>query len=577
MTANNVPFITVSKTGSRNDGTPAADVTSSSKNVFVKTGLEGRIAGDWDWNLNYAYSRSTARTTNVNNKLNAKVAAAADAVINPANGRIVCAVSLTQYASLYPGCEPVNPFGPTAITPSAADWLTDTSLFTLANLMHDVNFSVSGAPVELWAGPLTVAVSGEYRWMSLRNNSTGDPTANANCTGLRNIGSNCTASTLMWQSDTTASMYAKQNVKEIAGELLIPLVRDVPFFQSFEVNLAGRYTDYSTSGGVQTWKAGGTWQVTDDFKIRGTVSRDIRAPTLNDLFAPVSSRPLGFSDLHTGVVRTMNQYSQGNPNLKPEVARTNTIGVVYQPSWAPRLSVALDYFEITINNAISNVAANSANVQRECLESGGASPFCSLFDRPLPFSNRTPDNFPTKTYTQSLNSAATWTRGWDFEANYRVQLADLMASVPGDLAIRALVTYQPVLKSQSIASLPPNEAAGLAGNSKVRANLNLAYSNGGFNVAVSQRWQTGAWFSNPRDNVDLRGRIPAYTYTDISLSYRTEIAGHEVQPFLTIENLFNKRPPISGTLNSVPGLFYPSPGGYDVIGRFFTMGLRGRF
>ena len=263
MTANNVPFITVAKGGRRDDGTGPALITSSTKNIFAKTGFEGRIADMWDWNANYTYSRSTLRTKNVNNKMNAKVAAAADAVINPANGRIVCAVSLTQYASLYPGCEPVNPFGPTPITPSAADWLTDTSQFTLANLMHDVNFSVSGSPIDLWAGPVSVAVSGEYRFMSLRNNSTGNPTAIADCTGLRNIGTNCTPTTLMWQSDTTASMYAKQNVKEIAGELLIPIIRDVPFFQSFEVNLAGRYTDYSTSGSVETRKAGGTWQVTD--------------------------------------------------------------------------------------------------------------------------------------------------------------------------------------------------------------------------------------------------------------------------------------------------------------------------
>ena len=577
MTANNVPFITVAKAGKRDDGSPPAIITSYSTNIFAKAGLEGNLAGMFDWNINYAYSRSTLHTRNVSNKLNAKIAAAADAVIDPRTGRVVCAVSLTAYASLYSGCEPINLFGPTAMSVGAIDWLTDESNFTLANLMHDANFSVSGSPFSIWAGPVTVAVSGEYRFNSLRNNSTGDPTAFADCTGLRPIGTNCSASTLMWSSDTTASMYAKQNVKEIAGELLIPLLRDLPFFRSFEVNLAGRYTDYSTSGGVRTWKAGGTWQVTDDFKVRGTMSRDIRAPTLYDLFAPTSSRPLGFSDLHTTQVRSMNQYSQGNPNLEPEVARTNTLGIVYQPSWAPRLSVALDYFEITINNAISNVAANNASVQQECENSNGTSPFCSLFERPLPFSDHSPANFPTKTYTQSLNAARAWTRGWDFEANYRLPLADLMPSVPGDLAIRVLGTYQPVQKSQSIASLPPTESAGMAGNSKLRINTNLAYSNGGFNIAVSGRWQSGAWFSDPRRFVDQRGRIPAYLYTDVSLSYRTEISGHEITPYLTIENLFNKRPPIAGTTNSVPGLFFPSARGYDVIGRFFTMGVRGRF
>ena len=577
MTAMNVPFIEVGKFNSKNDGYDPRIVNAFSTNVFVKTGLEGKVLDTFDWNLNYSYSRSTQRVINLNNQRTEKVAAAADAVVDPPTGRIVCAVSLTQYAYRFPGCEPINVFGPTAISAGAYDWFTDDTRYTLANLMHDVNFSVAGSPVSLWAGPVTVAVSGEYRWLSLRNISDAEPAVPPDCTGLRIIGSNCLPTSAPFLNDSTASMYAKQNVKEIAGELLIPLIRDVPFAQSFELNLAGRYTDCSTSGSVETWKVGGTWQVTDEFKIRGTMSRDIRAPTLQDLFAPTSSRPLGFSDLHTNQVRTMNQFSRGNPDLKPEVARTNTLGVVYQPNWAPRLSLAIDYYEISINNAITNVAANNANVQRECEDSNGTSPYCALFERPLPFSDRSPANFPTRTFTQGVNAARSWTRGWDVEANYRLQLADVFASVPGDLSVRALLAYQPLLKSQTILSLPPTEQAGIGGNSKLRANINLSYTNGGFGLSVAQRWQSKQYFSDPRINFDLRGRIPAYMYTDISLSYRTEVGGHEISPFMTIENLFNKRPPVAGGGNSVPGLFYPSVGGFDVIGRYFTVGVRGRF
>ena len=577
MTRLNVPFIEVGKFNSREFGYDPRIVDAFTTNIFVKTGLEGRVFDMFDWNANYSYSRSTQRVINLNNQRTEKVAAAVDAVVDPRTGRIVCQVSLTPFASLYPGCEPVNVFGPTAISQGAYDWFTDDTQYTLANLMHDVNFSVAGSPVELWAGPLTVAVSGEYRWLSLRNISNAEPAIPPDCTGLRIIGSNCLPTSAPFLNDSTSSMYAEQNVKEIAGELLIPLIRDVPLIQSFEVNLAGRYTDYSTSGTVETWKAGGTWQVTDEFKVRGTMSRDIRAPTLLDMFGPTSSRPLGFSDLHTNTVRTMNQFTTGNPNLVPEVARTNTVGIVYQPNWAPRLSLAIDYYEININNAITNVAANNANVQRECENSNGTSPFCTLFERPLPFSDRTPANFPTRTYTQNLNAARSWTRGWDIEANYRLQLADWFENVPGDLAVRALVAYQPLLKSQSIKSLPPTEQAGIGGNSKVRVNLNLNYTLGGFSLSVAERWQSHQWFSDPRTNFDLRGTIPAYAYTDISLSYRTEVGGHEVAPFLTVENLFNKRPPVAGGGNSVPGLFYPSVGGFDVIGRSFTIGLRGRF
>ena len=66
------------------------------------------------------------------------------------------------------------------------------------------------------------------------------------------------------------------------------------------------------------------------------------------------------------------------------------------------------------------------------------------------------------------------------------------------------------------------------------ALLQPAYSSGELNVAATARWQSGAWFSDPRQFVDLRGRIPAYTYVDLAISYRTEISGHEFTPFLTV-------------------------------------------
>jgi outer membrane receptor protein involved in Fe transport len=372
-------------------------------------------------------------------------------------------------------------------------------------------------------------------------------------------------------------MYAENNVKEIAGEVLIPLLSDVPLFQSFELNLAGRVTDYSTSGRVETWKVGGNWQVTEEFRVRATASRDIRAPTLVDLFAPLALRPLGFNDLHTNTARTINMYSQGNAQLAPEVARTNTVGFVYQPNWLSRFSLAVDYYEIDIANGITNQTATNVNVQRECLDSGGASPLCALFERPLPFSNRTPDNFPTRVFSQGVNASRNWTRGWDVEANYNFDLADVFAGVPGNLRFRGLVAYQPLLKSQSIPTIRPSEAAGNAGNSKLRVNLNFDYTAGGLSVNVTHRWQSRQFPSDPRINFDTRAIIPAYNYTDLSISYRTEVDGHEVRPFLTIENLFNKRPPINGGDNSVPGLFFPTPAGFDVMGRYFTVGIRGRF
>jgi outer membrane receptor protein involved in Fe transport len=577
MTATNTPRIEIMRRNYKEDGLPGRYNRNFQTNTLFMSGVQGKIFDTFDWNANYLYSRNALQVTNRGNINNERWAAALDAVIDPATGRVVCQVSLTPAAGRFPGCEPINILGPTSTSLSAYDYVTDDTKFTLANLMHDVNFSITGSPVSTWAGPVTIAVSGEYRWLSLRNISTAEPTAVPDCSGLRPAGSNCSATGTVYQSDLTASMYATQNVKEIAGEVLVPLLSDVPFARSFEVNLAGRYTDYSTSGSVETWKAGVTWQVIDDLRIRGAMSRDIRAPTLQDLFAPSSSRPLSYSDLHTGVARNGVLFSQGNADLVPEVARTNTLGIIYQPSWAPRFSIALDYFEININNAITSANGTSTNIQRECEDSGGISPFCSLLARPLPFSDRTPANFPTAAYSQNLNAARQWTRGWDLEANYRFDLADVFAGAPGNLAIRGLVTYQPLLKRQTISTVAPTESAGIAGLSKVRANLTLNYTAGPLNASVVERWQSSQHPSDPRINFDLREKIPAYAYTDISVSYDVEVGGHTIVPFVTIENLFNKRPPITGNGSSTVGLFYPTSQGFDVIGRYFTGGVRARF
>lgn len=573
MTATNTPSITIGRLQSIDDGLPPRVNHVLSTNMFAMGGLAGKIFGDFDWTANYVYSVSKQHVTNRNNTSQVKFAAAVDAVTDPATGRVVCQVSLTQYASLFPGCEPLNVFGPTAPSRSAYDWMTDDTTFTLTNRMKDANFSISGSPFSLWAGAIRVALSGEYRWLSLVNRSSVEAAAPPDCTGLR---ANCVGATA-WQHDVSSSMAAKQNVKEVAGELLIPLLKDIPLARSFEVNLAGRYTDYSTSGSVKTWKIGATWEVVNGVRIRASRSRDIRAPTLQDLFAPLSVRPTGYTDLHTNISRTINLYSQGNPNLVPEVAKTTTLGIVLQPEFLRNFSLAIDYYNIRINNAIISASGFSTNIQRECEDSDGASPFCALFDRPLPFSDRSAANFPTRVFSQNLNAAKQWTKGVDVEANYRFDLASVASSLPGAVGIRALVSYQPHLRRQTISTVPSTESSGIAGMSKVNANIGVDYSDGGLHVLLTERWQSKQHPSDPTINYDLRPDIPAYSYTDISLNYDIKIGHHTVTPFVTVENLFNKKPPIIGTQNNVPGLFFPTAPGFDIIGRYFTLGVRTRF
>jgi outer membrane receptor protein involved in Fe transport len=575
MTANNVQSFQLNHLEGHDSRFKGLATDTYSTNIYAKTGFSGSLPAGFTWDANYSYARSVERVYNRNNVSSEKLAAAQDAVINPANGQIVCQISLTAFASRFPGCQPLNLFGPTAVSVGAHDFITDDTRYSLANVMHVWDFSVVGSPFSLWAGPVQAAISGEYRRSTLNNVSNAEPAQPPNCTGIRPTPT-CTPTTPLYLNNSTASMRAGNNVKEIAGELLIPLLRDVPFFQSLDINVAGRLTDYSTSGRVETWKLGGSWEVSEELRIRGTRSRDIRAPTLNDLFRPTSQSIAGFNDLHTGITANLISRSQGNPNLVPEFGITNTVGIVYQPNWLPRFSISLDYYEITMKNAISNVGTG-AQFQRECELSNGTSIYCAQLQRPLPFSDRSPANYPTLGFSQAINATKQWTRGWDFETNYRFDLADVASSLPGTLGVRVLGSYQPLLKTLTVTTIAPGESAGLSGQSKLRINTSLNYTYGGLSVNANVRWQSHQFPSNPRTNVDLRPIIPAYTYVDTSASYRFTVRGHELTASVTVENLFDKDPPLSGYGGSVPGLRYPVYGGFDVVGRSYTFGLRARY
>src|SRR5690606_37046454 len=128
----------------------------------------------------------------------------------------------------------------------------------------------SGDLVNLWAGPLGAAFGAEYRKEEIE--AVADPVSEANG----------------WHSSNRKAISGSYDVKEIFGELAVPLVRDLPFANAIDLNLAVRYTDYSSSGGVTTWKVGGTWDLSGALRLRITRSRDIRAGNLGELFTPTA-------------------------------------------------------------------------------------------------------------------------------------------------------------------------------------------------------------------------------------------------------------------------------------------------
>jgi outer membrane receptor protein involved in Fe transport len=549
--------------------------------IQIFAGLNGKFADRFNWEIHYSHGSSELHEISPDQLNIQRLYASLDAVVNPANNQIVCRVSLTSSASMYPGCVPFNAFGPNAESTAAWKYVTDTTDYRVDNGMDDVSGSVSGDLFNDWAGPVRVAVSGEWRNMSLGVSSAYPPTLKVNCAGLNPL--TCNPNVAVWNG-VVANMPTKQeSVSEGAIEAEIPLVKDLPFIKSFTVNTAARYTDYSISGPATTWKLGAIWQVVDDLRFRLTQSRDIRAPNLNDLYAPVNANISAFTDYLTGVSNNTTVESSGNPDLKPEVADTMSIGLVYQPHWLHGFSTTVDWYKIKIDHVITSISGGNASVEQICIASGGTSVYCSLVTRPYPITNTTAANFPTVVRSEPENSGYLVTDGIDAEADYTFKLSDIRPSAPGRLTARLLFSFQPDYKSfTGIPGAAVLNAAGAEGSvfslPDKRATLNLTYDVGPLDIAIQERWHAPEVHDPNRTFVYLQGSVPQYFVTDFSTRYKFVLHGVKTEAFLSIENLFDTPPAlfISTSRTGAPGYAYPASFDEDVIGRYFTVGLKAK-
>ena len=556
---------------------PAKQPESFLDSYIISGGFDGSfqmLGNEWKWEFAGLTSKQKQHTYNNANIDNQKAVAGLDAVINPANGQVVCNVTLTN-PSLYPGCVPINVFGGTSTTQDQLNWFLVRTDFTTETRLDEVNASIAGSPFSTWAGPVQFALSGEMRKASQETDSNFQPTDKVDCTGLRFNGCQAGGAPLArWQSSVVARAgKASSSVREVAIEGDIPLLKDAPFAESLNLNGAARYTYYNTSGYVTTWKVGGDWHINSQLNFRATRSRDILAPSVAQLFGATSVTPSGITDLHTGVNAVAPVETRSNPNLKPEVANTITAGFVYRPDFVPGFSVAVDYYRIKIANAISNVTGNNATVARQCEASNGTSPLCDLYIRPLPFSDRTPANYPTLILASPLNIASFYSRGIDTEVNYGFEAG------PGRVNLRGLMTYQPKQISVNLPGTTPLNAGGAAGLPSKRVNVNVQYVQGPFRVDVMQRWHNATRRNSDPVLVYALDKVPSNYITDLTFAYDVKMLGGTNQLFLNVQNLFNKEPPPHGAVGgsaSVPGLFLATTNGDDIMGRYFTLGFRFR-
>lgn len=542
-------------------------------NTFdVNLGLEGKLGDAWSWAVSYGHgeTRLKGRVHNVSNL--AKLYAAADAVVDPVSGNIVCNVTLTNPGA-FPGCVPMNLFGEGAPSQASKAYAFGTSSQFVKNTQDVFAAEIQGDVFELPAGPVSVALGAEYRERSLLEKSNEIAVGQIQATGIRGFpGSFCpTLATCRyggWNQGNFGTADASDNVKEGFIEALVPLLRDAPLAEELDLNAAFRYTDYKNSGGVETWKIGLSYKPFEDLRIRAARSRDIRAPNLFELFAgPVNAFQPGLTDPLTGQTNVIAvTRTQGNPNLKPEKADTLTVGFVYTPSWLPGFSGSVDYYEIDISGALS--ATTSQGTLDACQR--GDTVACSLI-------TRDPSTSAIQQIVlQQINLNSRLARGIDFDLSYRSEIGS------GELGARA--QFSRTLDYIDTVGGVKTQQAGFynTGNQlslpKWRGNVSLDYTIGAFSLFVQERYIGSITQMPPLPGqVFAKPKIGAVFYTDITATMKVQGLGGDFEIYGTVNNLFNRKPPFIGN-RFAAGLGFPTPPNlYDLDNRYFTVGARVKF
>lgn len=554
-----------------------ANAVPESQQLMFTAGLSGTL-GKFDWNVAYTRGSSRLNTLLRNNVNNQKLSAALDVV--SVGGVPTCyAATQAATAAAYSNCQPLNLFGPTASSIGALDYILDDTLYVAKTNQDDIIADIAGSPFDTWAGPVNVALSGEWRRQTFESTSAATPSMYADCTNLRY---NCTArnvttgaGTFLYRQTFPSTGLIDQSVWEVAGEVNVPLLKDSVIARSLSVNGAVRYTKYDTVGDYWTWKAGLDWQLTDDLRFRGTLSRDIRAPTLNDLYAPTSVVIVNNQDLLTGATNQVPSVNVPNPNLTAEIGKTMTVGAVYKPGFAPGLSLAVDYYDIQIDGAITTVQGFQPNIQNGC-NINGVALYCDLIVR-------NSSNVVTAWLVRPVNLAQIKTYGVDFELNYAGSLFGQPFSV------RGLAAYQPHIRYIQ-PSVPTIDQGGVAFGSAGLTSSPSVRLTGIVNFAVTDtlklsgmyRWRNRMklWGDPTVVWAPGEGTIAPYGQASLNVAWTLPTAGTgKAEVFVNIQNLFDAAPPPANS----PGTA-TSPGGFggfaitdDPIGRFWTAGIRFKF
>ena len=557
---------------------------------YFGMGFEGStmvVDHDFDWDLNYVYSRNqavqeTRGTYNI--------------------AHIVKGVGPLATCNADPACVPVNFFGGAAgesLTPDMLDYILAVLHDTSEQEMRSYSFNVSTELLELPAGRLGLGFGIEHR------EHTGSYTPD-------HLSSSGEANGV--PSQPTAGAFS---VDEYYLESIVPVVADAPFADLIELEASARWSDYSTSGSTSTFKLGGRWRANDQFLFRATYAQGFRAPTVGELFGAQARFDAAISDPCSGVSGASTQelqdscqalgvpidgsYTQPNPQisvltggsalLEPETSDSLTWGFVYQPSWGSSLpwtkalDLELNVYDYTVDGAIGAVDAQTQLDGCVSIADSAIDPtLCSGITRTV---NGVIVNFDNTL----VNLTSIETSGWDLALTWRLEETDL-----GEFLVTWRNSFVTDFTTADITGV--NELQGREFSDSAipewMSNLIVDWRRGAWSASWTVRMIDGVTEScsdfldgSPNSltalglcsdpapvEADSTNRLGATVYNDLQVGFDFGRVGDvDTTVKFGINNLLDRDPPIclSCSLNGYDA------SNYEIPGRVFYLSLIGRF
>ena len=547
----------------------------------IVTGLKGEINENWSYDTFFNFARSTVSQIQTGNVSTSAIQAA-----------VLCDTGPTAVAS---GC--TAPYldifaGANSASPAAAAFINRTGAqndeIEQLQWVGTINGNLDNLRSPWAENGVALVIGAEYR--ELFANSIPDSVLGPDVRGF----------------NASLPVGGRYDVYEGFGEVQIPIITDKPFFDSFVINGAYRYSDYSIAnvGGVHTFAVGGDWSPIEEVRFRAQFQRAVRAPNIGELFSaatngfPTAQDPCssGFGSFPAGMTIAstctatgvpagnvgaafqsngqIQILSGGNPNLTQETGDTLTIGMVWQPSVIDGLTLQVDFYDIDIKNAIAAIPLQT--VLDECHLSNIASQCAIIGAARDPATGELGGSPATSPQLGAINAGNLKARGIDGNFTYQFDVAG------GSVSVQYYGSYTLRASFQSSPTSAVVECAGLFGATcgeptpEYKHTMQASYITGP--LTASLRWRAIGSVTADTNTGGAMGvsglsdDIGFTNYLDVTTQYAVN---ENLDLTVGVKNITGKDVPLLGSTVNEQANTWPAT--YTPFGRQVFFGASVRF